>query len=287
MGKNELTKHQIHGTNYGDGIGQQVTLADMIETTQVSESRSTDVASIRTLTTVTDNINTHLTLGSLNDRVSLARGNSVALCVQEEVVDESLHVLLHGGTGRRGDLVVLDTDRAPRHLVQALVDDAQGLAELLHSAEVAVVAVAVLADGDVELNLVVGIIGLALSDIPGHAGTSQHDTGEGEIESLGGGDDTNAPQSLDPDTVVGKHFFRLIDTVTELRGPLVDVVEQTYGDILVNTAGTNIGGVETSTRNTFVELLWLKCQRSSREEETDANHDKTAMKTGRKKRDAP
>lgn len=232
-------------------------LADVVETTQVSKTRSTDVASIRTLASITDNIYAHLALGSLNDGVSLPRRNSVTLGVQKEVVNESLHVLLHGGTGRRGDLVVFNTDGAGGHLVQALVDNAQGLTELLHSAKVAVVAVTVLANGDVELDLVIGIIGLALSDIPGDTGTSKHDTREGQVESVGGGNNTNTSQPLDPDTVVSKHFLGLVDTVTELSSPLVNIVKQTNGDILVNTTGANISGVQTGTRDTLVEFLKL------------------------------
>lgn len=213
------------------------------------------MASVRSLATVTDDVHTHLSLGSLNGRVCLARGNGVTLGVEEEVVDEGLHVLLHGGSGRRRDLVVLDTDGASGHLVQALVDDSERLSELLHSAEVSVVAVTVGTDGDVELNLVVGIVRLALSDIPWHTGSSKHDTGEGEVEGLLGGDDTDTPQSLDPDTVVSQHFLGLVDTVAKLSSPLVDVVKKADGNILVNTTGSDVGGVKSGTGDTLVEFL--------------------------------
>lgn len=170
-------------------------------------------------------------------------------------MDERLHVLLHGGSGRGGDLVVLDADRAGGHLVEALVDDAERLSELLHSAEISVVAVTVGADGDVEFDLVVGIIRLALSDIPWHTGTTEHNTGEGKVKGLGSRDDGNTPQSLNPDTVVCQHLLGLVETVAELGSPLVDVVEKTNGDILVNTTGADIGGVKTGTRDTLVEFL--------------------------------
>jgi hypothetical protein len=55
---------------------------------------------------------------------------------KQEVVDEGLHVFLHGGTRRRRDLVVFGSDRSWWHLVQALVNDAQRLTELLHAAQV-------------------------------------------------------------------------------------------------------------------------------------------------------
>lgn len=73
----------------------------MVEPPQVSKPRSTNVAPIGTLATVADNINTHFTLGGLYDGIGLARGDGVTLSIQKEVMNESLHVLLHGSTGGR------------------------------------------------------------------------------------------------------------------------------------------------------------------------------------------
>ena len=213
------------------------------------------MAPVGTLAAVTDNVDTHLALGSPDSRVGITGRDGVALGVEKEVVDEGLHVLLHGGTGRRGDLVVLDTDRTSGHLLQALVDDAQRLTELLHADEVSVVAVAIGTNGHIKLDLIVGIIGLALSDIPRNTRSTQHGAGEGEVQSLGGRNDTNTPQSLNPDTVVRKHLLGLIDTVAELGSPLVDVIKKTNGDILVNTTGADIGSVETGTGDSLVEFL--------------------------------
>ena len=182
--KRALTEHQIHSTNDCHGIGQQVALGNVVETTQVGETRCSDMASVWSLAAVTDDVHTHLALGSLDGRIGLTRGNGVTLGVEEEVVDKGLHVLLHGCSGRGRDLVVLNTDRATGHLVQALVDDSKGLSELLHSAEVSVVAVTIGTNGNVELDLIVGVVGLALSDIPRHTRATKHDTGEGKIQSL-------------------------------------------------------------------------------------------------------
>jgi hypothetical protein len=40
-----------------------------------------------------------------------------------------------------------------------------------------------------------------------------------------------------------------------LRGPLVDVVENTNGQILVDTAGADVGSVQASTGDTLIEFL--------------------------------
>ena len=52
--------------------------------------------------------------------------------------------------------------------LHTLRDDTVGLAQLLHTHEVAVITVAVDADGDIELHLVVDIVGLLLTQIPGY-----------------------------------------------------------------------------------------------------------------------
>lgn len=137
------------------------------------------------------------------------------------------------------------------------MNDTEGLPEFLHTAQVSIVAIAVDADGDIKLDLVVGIVRLALSDIPWDTRPSQHDATKGEVEGLGGRNDTDALQPLEPNSVVCKHLFGFVDTITKLGSPLVDVVEETNGNILVNTARSNVGGVETGSGDTFVELLHL------------------------------
>lgn len=111
------------------------------------------------------------------------------------------------------------------------MDDAEGLAELFHAAEVAVVAVAVDAHRDVEFHLVVRVVRLAFAHVPGYARASEHDAGEGEVEGVGGGDDANALGAPFPDAVVCEEFFGFIDAVTELGRPLVDVVEEADGEV--------------------------------------------------------
>lgn len=251
----DFTKHQIHSTNDGNGVSEQVTARDLIETTKMGETRSANLAAVWAFATITDNEDTHFTLRGLDGGVCLTRRNGVTLGEEQEVVNQSLHVLLHGGTRRRGDLVVLDFDGTSGHLVQALVNDAEGLTEFLHTAEVSVVAVTVHTDGDIEIDLVVGIVWLRLADIPWHTGTTQHDTSEAHVESICGADHTDTLCSGLPDTVVSQEFFGFVNAVTELGGPLVNIVEQPEGKVLGNTTRSDVGGVQSSTRDTLVEFL--------------------------------
>ena len=133
--------------------------------------------------------------------------------------------------------------------------DSKRLAEFFHAAEVAVVAIAVNTYWDIEFNLIVGVIGLAFSHIPGDPAAAEHDAGEGVVESVGGGDNTNAFGPADPNAVVSEKFFGFVDAVTELSGPLVDVIEEAEGKVLVDAARAYVGGVEAGARDAFVEFL--------------------------------
>lgn len=164
--------------------------------------RRPNLTPIRSLTAVTHDKDAHLSLWCFDSAISLSRRDRVALCEKQEVVDERFHVFLHRCAGRRGDLVVFDPDGAGGHFVEALVDDAEGLAEFLHAAEVAVITVSVDPNWNVEFYLVVRIIGLAFAYIPRYTASSEHDAGESVVEGIGGGDDTDALSSTLPDSVI-------------------------------------------------------------------------------------
>ena len=236
----------------------------MIETSEMSKTGGTNVDSVRSLAAVADNVHTHLALGGLDSGVGVSRRDSVALGEKDEVVDQGFHVLLHGGSGGRGDLVVFHTDGAGRHLVQALVDDAKGLAELLHSAEIAIIAITIDADRDVKFNLVVCVVRSALSDVPRDTGATQHNTSEREIESFLGGHNADTLETVDPDAVIRQHLLGLVDAVSELGRPLVDVVQQANRDVLMHSTRSDVGSMETSSRNALIEFLDRACQFSLR-----------------------
>lgn len=98
-------------------------------------------------------VNGHLSFGRLDGAVGLAWGNGVSLAEELEVVNQRFHALLHHSARRRRQLVVVDLDSARRHLVKTLTDDVQALAHLLNTAQVSVIAVSVLSNRDVELDL--------------------------------------------------------------------------------------------------------------------------------------
>src|SRR5690606_1390143 len=159
--------------------------------------------------------------------VGLAGRHAVAFREQLEVVDQRFHVVLHLLAAGRGDLEVVDHDRAgiglqPAH---ALLDDPRRLAHLGHAHQVPVVAVAGVADRNVEVDLGVLRVGLLLAQVPGDAGTAQHRAGHAPGLGLLGGDDTDTNRALLPDPVVGEQRFVLVDPLREVAAEGIKEVE--------------------------------------------------------------
>ena len=149
-----------------------------------------------------------------------------------------------------------------------------------HAAEVAVVTVAVDADRDVEIHLVVHFIRLFLTHVPLHARTAQHHAGKAFLHGALGRDNADADGTLFPDAVVGQEGFECIDVFWEALAEGVDEVEHgafagfvellqyfgvaefaalvfghKVGQVAVNAAGTEVGGVHTRAGNGFVQVI--------------------------------
>jgi hypothetical protein len=140
---------------------------------------------------------------------------------QLEVMDQLFHVGLHLDSRGGGATLWLSVITGPGVLAQpvdALPDDAVGLAHLLDAHQVAVVAVAVDADRYVEFHAVVDLVGLLLAQVPLDAGAAQHGTGEAEGQGTLGRDHADADGALLPDAVVGEQRLVLVDVGRESGG---------------------------------------------------------------------
>ena len=106
--------------------------------------------------------------GMFDGGIGFALGYVHAFSEEFEVVDQIFHAEFHFGALGRGDFVVVGNHRAgiDAQPVGALFDDAGGLAHFVDTAQVAVVAVAVDADGNVEVHLVIDFVGLGFAYVP-------------------------------------------------------------------------------------------------------------------------
>ena len=76
--------------------------------------------------------------------------------------------------------------------------------------QIAVVAVAVLADRNVEIELVVALVGLRLAQIPGGAGAAHHHAGKAPLPGVVERDDADVDVALLEDAVVGQQRFEIV-----------------------------------------------------------------------------
>src|SRR5690606_22532154 len=152
------------------------------------------------------------------------------------VMDQRLHVVLHLDPARRRDLVVVDHDRARILLepLDALLDDARRLAQLLDTDEVAIVAVAVLADGNVEIELIVDFVWLVLAQIPYDARAPQHRAREAELHRALWRYDADIDRALLPDAVIRQKRLVLVDAGRKAVHEVFDEVEERAAARLVH-----------------------------------------------------
>ena len=101
-------------------------------------------------------------------------------------------------------------DRAVGHLLDALAHDVVGLAHLLHADEIAVVIVAVLADGNLEFEFVVALVRLRAPQVPRHAGRSQHRAAHAPSFGVGAIDFADIHIALLEDAILGQQRFDIV-----------------------------------------------------------------------------
>src|SRR5690242_7864191 len=222
-----LAEHQVVGADHGHHVGEHVAAHDGVHGGEVGETGSTQVYAERLVGTVGNQIAPELALGRLDRAIGFAGRHAIAFGEQLEVMDERFHALLHHLAMGRHDLVVVEDHRAgigaqPFH---ALADDAVGLAHLLHAAQVAVVAVAVDADGDVEVHLGIFRVRLLLAQVPFHAGAAQHHAGHAPLLGQFRADHTDADGALLPDAVGGEQCLVFVHLRGEVGGERVEEVE--------------------------------------------------------------
>ena len=119
-----LPKDQIHSSDNRHRIRQHMPPTNLVKCPQMRKTRRPDLTPIRPLTPIAHDKNAHLALWRFDCAISLPRRDSIPLGKEQKMMDQSFHVFLHRCPWRRRDLVVFYSDRARRHLVQALVDDA-------------------------------------------------------------------------------------------------------------------------------------------------------------------
>ena len=135
----------------------------------------------------------------------------------------------------------------------ALLHDLHGFAHLFHADDLAIVGVAVLPHGDVELHLLVALVGLRLAQVPRDAGAAHHHAREAPGHGLVHGDDADVDVALLEDAVAHDEVVEVVDHLQERVAERLDVVDQRRRQVLVDAAGPEVVGVEARAGRALVE----------------------------------
>ena len=191
-------------------------------------ARRADLHAIRLVGAVGNKIDAEFPFRRFDHSVSLARGHVHAFGEEFEVVDQFFHILLHRDARRRRDLVAVAHHRAGiiAQPLDALLDDAVGLAHLFDTHEVTVIAIAVDADRNVELHAVVNFVRLLLAQVPLDARAAQHGAGKAQRFRTLRRHHADADGTLLPDAVIGQQSFVLVDISREAPREILDEIQQ-------------------------------------------------------------
>src|SRR5215469_9754006 len=118
-------------------------------------------------------------------------------------MDQRFHGALHFASRRGRNLTIIDLHRSLRHLGDRLLDDAYRLTHFLDPDEISVVGIAITSNGDIELDLVVGIVRLRSAEVPGDVRAPQHGPGKSPIRRLLCCYNADVDGPLFEDTVLG------------------------------------------------------------------------------------
>src|SRR6516164_7785197 len=216
-----------------------------------------DLAFIGLVRSVGDQIDAELALGGFHRRIDLPGRHAKAFGVEFEVMDQRFHRALHLAAARGEDLVVLHRDRTlpiwSVELRDALSHDAHRLAHFFHADAVPVVAVAVLADRNIEVHFGVAFIGLRLAQVPRRAGAADHHAGKTPLPGLLQRHHTDVDIALLEDTVAREQAIEVIDHFQEGVAERLDVVDQLWRQVLVHAADTKECRVHARARRALVK----------------------------------
>src|SRR5262245_19371725 len=221
-----LPHHEVETPEDRDDVREHRPLQRVREARDVHERRPADAQALRAARAVGDDVEAELALGVLGAEVALGRAELRALGHHHELVDELLHVRQHFALDWQRDLAVVDADRARRDLLERLLEDAARLLHLLDAAEIAVVRVARLADGHVEVVVLVAEVRALLAEVPLDAGRAETRTREAVADRDVARHHADVLQAVDPDAVRRQEALDVaLDALRQVLDEALDAVD--------------------------------------------------------------
>src|SRR5246127_3197898 len=221
----DLPENDVEGADDGDYVGDEMSTDHFVEGLKIDEGRGANADAIGLRGAIADDVVAEDTLGGLDGVIDLAGG-------------------------RLEDFAYLAEDRSLGNSFDGLQADQAGLAHLFHANHVPVVSVAVGADGNFELILVVGRVGLSLAQVPLHAASAKKGTGGAESDAVGGTEHADVARAANPDTVAGQEIDIVLDAALEILAEALDVLLESLVCLVLQTA--NAESVRGEARATIL-----------------------------------
>src|ERR1700738_4742710 len=263
----DLSEHDVERAEDGRDVGQQMALADEIHGLQMGKARRADLALVRLVGAIGDQIDAELALGRFHGGIDLPGGHAKTFGIELEMMDQRFHRALHLAAAGREDLVVLNRHRplpvGGAQLRDALLHDANRLAPLFDADAVAIVAIAILADRNIEIHFGIAFVGLRFAQVPGGARAAHHHAGKTPRPSLLKRHHADIDVTLLEDAIVGPQGYEGIDRGHERIEPGLDVVDQLRWQILVDAADPEIRRMHAAAGGTLIKHhpLFALCER--------------------------
>ena len=173
-------------------------------------------------------------LGRLDPDTGLTGGYYRSPANTEKMVDQGIDILQGSFFGRRGGERMVGFIRPLGHVLEALANDAQTLADLIDPYTAAVVAVAPVGGADLKIIILVAGIGTVFAPVPVESGGTQAGAGHAPLDRLGAAVAANPLATAFDQAVVHHQGFVLVEPgghiVDELAHHLVPAQRQILGD---------------------------------------------------------
>ena len=155
---------------------------------------------------------------------------------------------------RQRDLAVVGDVRSLRQPLHRLAHDLAGLAHLRHPHAVAVVAVAHGSDRDLEIEVLVGRVGVGLAQIPRVAGRAQQRAGHAELEQPLLVDDADALRALQEDLVAVQQRLVLPDALLHVGDERERLALPSARDVLGDASHLDVARVHALPRGRLEQV---------------------------------
>ena len=222
---------------------------------EIDEGRGADLETIRHAAALRVDVEAKFPLGVLGGKVNLTLGGFDALGGHDEVVNEFLHThhdALFLGERRLG---IDDVDVAFGHGFDHLTDDLDRLTNFFHSDEIAVVAITVFRNGDIELVFLVAEIRAVPAKVTVDATGAQIWPRHAVADGVFFADHSDITHALEVDLVLveksGNFAHRCFAFVEELKNILIE----SFGKVADLAADAGVGSGESRSGDFLTEVV--------------------------------